>query len=313
MSGNSSADRSPCSPRYTDAVPAIVRALDLIEHLQSVPAGLSLSQLSRAHGINPSSALAILRTLAHRGYVEHDATDGTYRLGPALERLADESTASQVVRQVAKSVSVLAQATICAAGPGRTVDRQRDALYALGLASRQLSALLLEASDDPGPVWHAEASGPLGRAELGRFLAGAWIATLSCVKENGYPYSVPVWYHWDSERFWVVPRTGAEWAHHVERNPCISLAISEPRPPLQRVLVEGRAELLTGPGSQERTRELTALMATRYLGSAATPYLEATSAQPSRAFSILPEKLVTWHGLAPHPRYQSVHQIRVND
>ena len=341
MSMNTPADRPP---GYADAVPSVVRALDVIEYLRRATAGCTLSQLSRTLSISPSSLLAILRTLGSRGYVDHDTSTGTYRLGTAFEHLASESTTDGLIRQTAEAVIALAQATATTAGHTASADRQQASLFALGLASRQLSALLLGPSDaQPArtgtpesrlanwvttaaeiaagrlpsnlvpkgdgisvePVWRAEASGPLGPTELGQFLNGAWVATLSCVKENGYPYSVPVWYHWDGSHFWVVPRAGAEWAHYLERNPCVSLAISEPQPPLQRVLVEGRAEPLTGADTQERTRELSALLAARYLGSAAGPYLEATAAQSRRAFSIVPEKLVTWHGLASHPRYQT--------
>lgn len=307
-------------PGYADAVPSVVRALDVIEHLRRATAGCTLSQLSRALSISPSSLLAILRTLGSRGYVEHDTSTGTYRLSAALEHLATESTTNGLIRQAAEAVMALAQATVAAAGHGALADRPQASLYALGLASRQLTGLLLAENMPaptlrmtPEPIWRAEASGPLGPTELGQFLSGTWVATLSCVKENGYPYSVPVWYHWDGDRFWVVPRAGAEWAHYLERNPCVSLAISEPQPPLQRVLIEGRAEPLTGTDTQERTHELTALLAARYLGSAAGPYLEATAAQSRRAFSIVPEKLVTWHGLASHPRYQTAQREPSNN
>ncbi|HUX87686.1 MAG TPA: pyridoxamine 5'-phosphate oxidase family protein, partial [Chloroflexota bacterium] len=330
-------------PGYADAVPSVVRALDVIEHLARATSGRTLSQLSRALSISPSSLLAILRTLSSRGYIEHDSSNGQYRLGTAFAQLAGENASNTLIRVAAEAVTALAQATATATGQGASTDHQQAARSALGMASRQLAELLLgprAAKSPPAditvsrlddwagaagdtvasgphptplpkgdkilrePVWRSEASGPLGPTELGRFLNGAWVATLSCVKENGYPYSVPVWYHWDGRRFWVVPRVGAEWAHYLERNPCVSLAISEPQPPLQRVLVEGRAEPLTEGDTQERIREMTALLAARYLGSAAGPYLEATAAQSRRAFSIFPEKLVTWHGLASHPRYQ---------
>lgn len=139
------------------------------------------------------------------------------------------------------------------------------------------------------------------------------VSSNSCLNANGYPYSVPVWYHWEDERFWVVPRARAEWARYLAQNPRVSLAISEPTPPLRRVLVEGDATPLTGPGSSERALALSARMAARYLGPAAASYLDATAMQPRRVFAIVPTKLVTWHGLASHPRYQAAPDVATSD
>lgn len=300
------------SRAYGDAVPAVVRALDVLEVLQQLPEGGTLSELGRRLRISPSSMLAILRTLRGRGYVERDDATGVYRVGPTLARLVGAGAEAAALGEAARAVGALAQATVLEAAqrpdePGA----RREALAALGLAARRFAGLLLDVEDQtvpaaaaPNPVWRPEASGPLGPDELERFLAGAWVATLSCLKENGFPYSVPVWYHWERGRFWMVPRARAEWARYLDRDPRVSLAIGEPGPPLRRALVEGRAEALTGPGSAERAAELLALMAARYLGQAAPDYLAATAVGGGRVFAIAPERLVTWRGLAPHPRYR---------
>lgn len=292
------------SSRYAEAVPAVVRALDVIECLRGAPDGLTLSQISRGLRISPSSLSAILHTLERRGYLAHDAAAGRYRLGAKLGEVAGERT----VQQAAEAVVGLGQ-TIAA-----TSERKRELLHALGLAGRHLADVLLDAAQEkrstdagPEPVWQAAASGPLGAADLARFLEDEWLATLCCLNGSGYPYSVPVWYQWEDERFWVVPRARAEWARYLERNPRVSLAISEPHPPLRRVLVEGDAAVLAGPGSAERARELAARMAARYLGPGAAAYVAATAAQPRQAFAIAPTRIVTWHGLASHPRYQAAY------
>ena len=307
--------RSPPShssaPEYAEAVPAVVRAVEVIEHLQKASDPLSLTELSRALGISPSSLSAILRTLASRGFIARDDATVRYRLGPAFESLMAASTTRLAMRESADGIAALARASVIERDVGTSDHRQRETMRALGLAGRHLSDLLLaEAARElptganPETVWRAEAAGPLGLAELDRFLDGGLIATLSCVKEDGYPYSVPMWYQWEDRRFWVVPRARAEWAGHLERNPRVSLAISEQGPPLRRVLVEGKADQVAGPASQERARQLTELMAQRYLGASAGSYLAATASQKQRVFAIIPEKLVTWHGLASHPRYQ---------
>lgn len=303
------------SPRptlgYGDAVPAVVRALAVLEHLSRAPSGRALSQLSRDLSISPSSLLAILRTLQSRGYVERNETSGGYGLGPALAKLAATTEDADPLRAAATAVSELAhvQAVLSNAGdPERRAELRR----ALGRAGQHLADALLASTDekarrefpDRAPVpWGPEASGPLVDDALDAFLNGGWLATLSCLKENGYPYSVPVWYHWEDGVFWVIPRPGAEWARYLDHNPRVSLAISEPGPPMRRVLAEGWATALAGADRAERIQGLATRMATRYLGPAAPEYLAMTT-RPGHAFGIAPEKLVTWRGLASHPRYQ---------
>jgi len=203
-----------------------------------------------------------------------------------------------------------------AATPASTLpdSHQRQALMALGLAARELAEILLGADAarqpeiaEPEAVWRAGASGPLSPTALDEFLRGDCLATLSCVKEDGYPYSVPVWYQWEGGQFWLVPRARAAWASYVQLDPRVSLAISEHQPPLRRVLVEGQARPVEGSANDERARRLVASMAVRYLGQAAASYLESDVAQPRLVFVVLPEKVVTWRGLAPHARYQSAH------
>ncbi len=298
----------------------MVRALDVLEHLGKVPEGRTLSQLGRDLRISPSSLSAILRTLVRRGYLTRDGETGRYRLARGLPALAEQADGADPIERAAAAVLALAR-VILADPTGERSDApdRRAARHALGLVGQQLAGLLLDESV-AGPtgsaqegVWQAAASGPLGPADLAHFLAEGRVATLSCLGENGYPYSVPVWYQWEAGRFWVVARAGARWAHCLERNPRVSLTISESSPPLRRVLVEGDAEPVTGPGSVEQIRAIELRMAVRYLGPAAASYLAAMPGRAQRAFVIVPGKLITWHGLAPHPRYQGEGGLTAGD
>jgi DNA-binding transcriptional ArsR family regulator len=72
---------------YRARVPAVARAVRALEHLASAQQPLSLSVLSRAVDVSPSSLLAILTTLRSSGLVSRSPKDGRYLPGPGLVAL----------------------------------------------------------------------------------------------------------------------------------------------------------------------------------------------------------------------------------
>jgi DNA-binding transcriptional ArsR family regulator len=72
---------------YQARVPAVARAVQALEHLAAAQQPLSLSSLSRAIGVGPSSLLAILTTLRNAGLVTRSPGDGRYLPGPGLVAL----------------------------------------------------------------------------------------------------------------------------------------------------------------------------------------------------------------------------------
>src|SRR3979409_2519134 len=75
------------SASYPARVPAVARAVEALEHLAAAQQPLSLSALSRAIAVGPSSLLAILTTLRGAGLVSRSARDGRYLPGPGLVAL----------------------------------------------------------------------------------------------------------------------------------------------------------------------------------------------------------------------------------
>jgi DNA-binding transcriptional ArsR family regulator len=75
------------TPAYRERVPAVARAVRALEYLASAQQPLSLSALSRALDVGPSSLLAILTTLRALGLVTRSAKDGRYLPGPGLVAL----------------------------------------------------------------------------------------------------------------------------------------------------------------------------------------------------------------------------------
>ena len=69
------------------AVKTVAKVLDILEHLRAVGRPRTVSEISRATGINISTAHRLLQTLAHRHYVEQAADTHAYGLGPRLLEL----------------------------------------------------------------------------------------------------------------------------------------------------------------------------------------------------------------------------------
>lgn len=153
------------------------------------------------------------------------------------------------------------------------------------------------------------AAAGLQGVELDAFLAEPWLASLACLRENGYPYTVPVWYEWRDGAFWLVPRAGSRWAEYVRLHPQVSMTISEAAPPFRRVLVEGLAELAPRAPAAAIERR----MAQRYLGPHAESYLRRQSGRAEPVFRIVPEKLTSWTGLVAHPKYSLSPQERAGE
>jgi DNA-binding transcriptional ArsR family regulator len=78
---------SAAPPSYGTHVPAVARAVRALECLASSQQAVSLSALSRAIDVGPSSLLAILNTLRGLGLVSRSARDGRYLPGPGLVAL----------------------------------------------------------------------------------------------------------------------------------------------------------------------------------------------------------------------------------
>ncbi len=72
---------------YRERVPAVARAVHALEHLASSQRPLSLTTLSKAIDVGPSSLLAILTTLRNLGLVSRSPRDGHYLPGPGLVAL----------------------------------------------------------------------------------------------------------------------------------------------------------------------------------------------------------------------------------
>jgi DNA-binding IclR family transcriptional regulator len=134
---------------------------------------------------------------------------------------------------------------------------------------------------------------PLGEAEIESFLDGPWPARLACLRPDGSPHVVPVWYQWKRKMFFIVAWQGSRWADYLLANPQLSLTVDEPWPPLRRVSVRGKAQPLNQEDFPGGLSALLDRLNRRYLGHAQHPKLANLD---RRAFRINPEHIVGWRG-----------------
>lgn len=82
------ATQSNAVDNHAAFVPAVEKAINILELLESCDNGLNLTDISNALSISKSTSFRILNTLKHFGYVEQESERGVYTLGHRLLSLA---------------------------------------------------------------------------------------------------------------------------------------------------------------------------------------------------------------------------------
>ncbi len=102
--------KQPMSTTYTKRSAAPIlgtldKGLHVLEAIAgaTVPEGLTLTELSRAVGMHPTTLFRILATLQARGYVQRDRATDRYRLGTRILSLASTLLQDLDLRQVARA------------------------------------------------------------------------------------------------------------------------------------------------------------------------------------------------------------------
>ncbi len=92
------------------------------------------------------------------------------------------------------------------------------------------------------------------------FLAETRIGVLTTFGEDGWPFSVPVWFEWDGTRARVFTNATSPKVGRLERDPRVSLlAVNKVGEPEYWVAIDGEAEI-----REEGAAELAKRLADRY-------------------------------------------------
>ena len=137
---------------------------------------------------------------------------------------------------------------------------------------------------------------PLSPEALQHCLETAETITFSTTNPNGTVQSVPVWYRYDGEAFWVITGTGQRKTRNLRRDPRVSLLLLVERPPerpTEIALVYGTATIHELPLDELRQKAI--WMWSRYVDEDIDEYVDALDDGSWCALEIRPDKIVAWH------------------
>ena len=155
--------------------------------------------------------------------------------------------------------------------------------------------------------------GGLTDEERDGFLAGDALARLAVLKENGSPFVVPVWYHWDGKSLWFIGRERSEWCKCIQNDPRVAVVIDKEHgqpdtstgtmSQIPKIMVDGNAEIIETPNVGGQWVGICEKMAIRYLGENGPSYLTSTLNQPRWLIRLTPAKLTPWKGVGWAKKY----------
>jgi DNA-binding IclR family transcriptional regulator len=119
------------TPQRTNSVPALERALIILEFLGKSKHGLTLSQVTRYLGLPKSSVHSLLLTFERCGYLHREVSSGRYRLGlrvcelanMALNSISLREDAAPALRRLAEGTGMTVHLAILEHGEAVLIDK----------------------------------------------------------------------------------------------------------------------------------------------------------------------------------------------
>jgi nitroimidazol reductase NimA-like FMN-containing flavoprotein (pyridoxamine 5'-phosphate oxidase superfamily) len=155
-----------------------------------------------------------------------------------------------------------------------------------------------------------QSGGPLSPAELDEFLTQPLLLRLACVRPDGWPYVVPLWYAWYKRKLYVVGRERAVWIAYLRREPRVGVLIDEEERRHRRVQMIATASVIEGPvrrgKGSERWRRIDEQLVAHYMADEpGRAYAQLTAERPRFLIEITPAQITSWGGGPWHRRYYS--------
>ena len=76
------------------------------------------------------------------------------------------------------------------------------------------------------------------------FLAEPHVAVVASLRQDGRPYTVPVWFHWDGDDVWLTGTDSRVWCQQIRRDGRVSLCIEALTPVAGHIGIDGQAVVL---------------------------------------------------------------------
>src|SRR6185369_4488137 len=92
-----------------------------------------------------------------------------------------------------------------------------------------------------------ESGGPLRASELDDFLVQPLLLKLACIRPDGWPYVIPLWFAWYERRLYVVGRERAVWIDYIRQEARVGVLIDEDARRHRRVQMTATAHVVEGP------------------------------------------------------------------
>lgn len=144
-------------------------------------------------------------------------------------------------------------------------------------------------------------SRPLDDDEIATLLDGGRSAQLACLRDDGSPHVVPLWFEYDGRDILLAASPGASWAAYVGQGARVSLTVEEPWPALRRVFVSGWAAPVDETTVAGGVVGLRRRLATRHLGRGAADLDAFRSAEGWSVVRLHPDRVHGRAGLGAPP------------
>jgi len=87
----------------------------------------------------------------------------------------------------------------------------------------------------------------MSQAMIDEFLQQPYIGVIATLRRDGRPYTVPVWWLWHEEAFWITGTYTRVWCRQLLHDPRASLCIETGAPRSGHIEADGRAEAFEFP------------------------------------------------------------------
>jgi PPOX class probable F420-dependent enzyme len=132
---------------------------------------------------------------------------------------------------------------------------------------------------------------PLSKSELTTLLSEPRMAHLATATTKGRSRVSPIWFVYESGRFYFTTRLGRLKGRHVQQNPWVSLSIATDERPYRAVCAFGKVQIV-----QENRDKWLERICTKYGWEEGKGWLADAAKQQDRVVFVLkPSRVLSWH------------------